>query len=173
MTETPGRPDEPSAEETTAPTAASTSEPTTEETPKTTEPTGETTAEQTEPTAETTAEQTEPIPAQTSEPTTEETAHVTQSGSRLQWFDRPNRLNRIAALVAIIAGAVVVVGGIFGTGVMVGAHTSAHSGDLERPGHHSEMSAGPRRLPIGQIWIVPGGGDPNGLSGYGAGQWVR
>jgi len=153
MTETPGpgdTPPEPNSNETTEPTPAATSEPTAEPTPTATgEPT------------------TEPMTAATSEPTVEMpgTAPTTaESRARRRW--PKNRLNRIAASVAIVAGAFAVVAVIFTSGVVVGAHADGVGEHHDRWSNHSEMSAGSEHSPTGQIWIIPGGETARGHDGY-------
>jgi hypothetical protein len=80
----------------------------------------------------------------------------------------PNRLNRVAALVAIVAGAVFVTAVIFGTGVLVGAHSGGHREAFERSSHESAMFEPDRGgSPIGQIWLVPEGAGPNGHGEHG------
>jgi hypothetical protein len=71
----------------------------------------------------------------------------------------PNRLNRVAALVAIVAGSVFVAAVIFGTGVLVGAHSGGHREAFERSGHESSESATVESkrggLPAGEICWSP------------------
>jgi hypothetical protein len=170
MTETPGRPNEPTPEEPNEPTPKQTTDPATEPTAvEPTEPATEPTAVEppgstAEPTAEATSGQEPPA----AEPIAEERPRATRPRSRWQWLDRSNRLNRVAALVAIVAGAVFVVAGAFGAGVMVGADSGEHHGGFQRSGHHSEMSADHGQVPIGRILIVPGGGGTQGPGGDGA-----
>jgi hypothetical protein len=147
MTDTPERSGEPS-ESTTEPPQAST-EPRTEPT----EVTNETPAE--------------PAPASTigTQPPS------ATPPKRFQWLSSPNRLNRVAALVAIVAGSVFVAAVIFGTGVLVGAHSGGHREAFERSGHERSESAMVESkrggLPAGEIWLVPGGGGPSGHSHHG------
>ena len=152
MTETPGpsdTPPEPNSNETTEPTPAATSEATAEPTPTATgEPT------------------TEPTPAATSTPTAEVTGTAPPtSESRARWRWPENRRNRIAASVAIAAGAVAVVAAIFTGGVAVGAHAGG-DGEHARWGHHSEMSADREHTPAGQVVIIPGGETARGYDAY-------
>jgi len=136
MTDTPERPGEPS-ESTTEPTHAS-SEPPTEPTEVTNEPPAE--------------------PAPGSIIGTQPPA--AKPPKRFQWLSSPNRINRVAALVAIVAGSVFVAVVIFGTGVLVGAHSGGHQEAFERSGHERSESAmveSPRGgAPAGEIWLVPG-----------------
>jgi hypothetical protein len=157
MTETPGRPSNPTPEprsnettDTTEATPTATSEPTTEPTPTATgEPT------------------TEPMTAATSAPTAEMTGTApTTAESRAGRRWPKNRPNRIAASVAIVAGAFAVVAVIFTSGVVVGAHADGEGEHLDRWGNHSEMSAGREHTPTGQIWIIPGGETARGHDGY-------
>ncbi|HZA12264.1 hypothetical protein [Mycobacterium sp.] len=143
MTETPGRPSdpppEPNSDETTEPTPAATGEAATEPTP-----------------AATREAITEPTPAATSAPTAEMTGtapRTADSSARWRWLKNPNR---IAASVAIIAGAVAVVAAVFTSGFVVGAHAGGEHHDRWR--QHSEMSAGREHTPPGKIWIIPGRG---------------
>jgi hypothetical protein len=142
-------PPEPNSNETTEPTPAATSEPTAEPTPTATgEPT------------------TQPTPAATSTPTAEVsgTAPPT-SESRARWRWPGNRRNRLAASVAIAAGAVAVVAAIFTGGVAVGAHAGG-DGEHARWGHHSEMSADREHAPTGQVLIIPVGETARGHDVY-------
>jgi hypothetical protein len=147
MTDTPERPGDPS-ESTTEPPQAS-SEPRTEPTEVTNEPPAE------------------PAPASTigTQPPS------AKPPKRLQWLSSPNRLNRVAALVAIVAGSVFVAAVIFGTGVLVGAHSGGYREAFERSGHERSESAMVESkrsgLPAGEIWLVPGGGGPSGNSHHG------
>src|ERR1700736_5171563 len=152
MTETPGpsdTPPEPNSNETTEPTPAATSEPTAEPRPTATgEP------------------PTEPMPAATSTPTAEVTGTAPPaSESRARWRWPENRRNRIAASVAISAGAVAVVAAIFTGGVAVGAHAGG-DGENARWGGHSEMSADREQTPMGQVLIIPGGATASGHDAY-------
>jgi len=152
MTETPGPSDTPpeaNSNETTEPTPAATSEPTAESTPTATgEPA------------------TEPTPAATSTPTADVTGTAPpNSASRAAWRWPENRRNRIAALVAIAAGAVAVVAAIFTGGVAVGAHAGG-DGEHAPWGHHSEMSADREHTPTGQVLIIPGGETARGHDVY-------
>jgi hypothetical protein len=154
MTETPGRPSDPTPEprsdETTEPTPAATGEPTTEPTP--TVP-GEPTIE--------------PTPAATSAPTAEVSGTAPGTAKpRARWRWPENRRNRIAASVAIVAGAVAVVAAIFTSGVVVGAHAGGDAEHHDRWGDHWEMSADREHAPTSQIWIIPGGNTPRGHDGY-------
>jgi hypothetical protein len=83
----------------------------------------------------------------------------------------PNRLNRVAALVAIVAGSVFVAAVIFGTGVLVGTHSGGHREAFERSLHERPESAMVESdrdgAPAGEIWLVPGGGGPSGHSHHG------
>ncbi|MCW2686390.1 MAG: hypothetical protein JWR37_1280 [Mycobacterium sp.] len=79
-------------------------------------------------------------------------------------------MNRIAAMVAIVAGAVFVVAGIFGAGVIAGAHSAGDRGGFERANHESTNFASQRgSAPVGQIWVFPGGGaaSPDGYDSPG------
>jgi hypothetical protein len=100
---------------------------------------------------------TDPTPAATSTPTAEVTGTAPPtSESRAGWRWPENRRNRIAASVAIAAGAVAVVAAIFTGGVAAGAHGGG-DGELAWWGHHSEMSADREHTPTGQVLIIPGG----------------
>lgn len=68
---------------------------------------------------------------------------------------KPSRLNLAAAWVGIVAGAVVIVAVIFGTGVMVGKHSG---GGRDGGGRHHEMMF-ERGGPFAQF-DRPGGGGP-------------
>jgi hypothetical protein len=161
MTETPGGPSnptpEPKSNETTEATPTATSESTSEPTSEpTTEPTPTATGEPT----------TEPTTAATSAPAAEVTGTVSRTGeSRARWRWPANPRNRIAALVAIVAGAVAVVAAIFTTGIVVGAHAGADGEHHDGWGHHSEISADREHSATG-IWIIPGGETARGHDGY-------
>ena len=151
MTETPGpsdTPPEPNSNE-AAQTPAATSEPTAGPTPTATaEPT------------------TEPTPAATSTPPAEVTGTApptSESRAKRRWPQ--NRRNRIAASVAVAAGAVAVVAAIFTGGVAVGAHAGG-DGENARWGGHSEMSADREQTPMGQVLIIPGGATASGHDAY-------
>jgi hypothetical protein len=109
MTDRPERPGEPS-ESTTEPPQAST-EPRTEPTEVTNEPPAE------------------PAPASTigTQPPS------ATPPKRFQWLSSPNRLNRVAALVAIVAGSVFVAAVIFGTGVLRGRTRAGTGKPLSAP----------------------------------------
>jgi hypothetical protein len=162
MTDTPERPGE-SSEPTTEPTQAA-SEPPTEPTAAPNEPTPASSAAPNEPTPASTAAPNEPTPAST----TQEQSRRARPPSRWEWLSGPKRLNRVGALVAIVAGAVFVTAAIFGTGVLVGAHSGGHREAFERSPHQSAMFE-PHRggSPIGQIWLVPEGAGPNGHGEHG------
>lgn len=152
MTETPGpsdTPPEPNSNEATEPTPAATSEPTPGPTPTATgEPA------------------TEPTPATTSTPPAEVTGTAPPtSESRAKWRWPQNRRNRIAASVAVAAGAVAVVAAIFTGGVAVGTHAGG-DGENARRGDHSEMSADREHTPMGQVLIIPGGATASGHDAY-------
>jgi hypothetical protein len=146
MTDTPERPGEPSESTTELPQASS--EPRTEPTEVTNEP-----------------------PTESAPASTIRKQPPAKPPKRFQWLSSPNRLNRVAALVAIVAGSVFVAAVIFGTGVLVGAHSGGDGEAFERSGHERSESAmveSPRGdAPAGEIWLVPSGGGPSGPSQHG------
>ena len=109
----------------------------------------------------------EPTPTVTRAPTaemTESASHTAESRSRRRWPETTR--NRIAVSVAIAAGAVVVVGAIFTSGVAVGAHTGGDSDSHVQWGRQSAASASGELTPIDEILIIPRGenaGAPNGF----------
>jgi hypothetical protein len=119
----------------------------------------------------------DPAPEQNSDATTEQTpvatsipaAEATETPSpgtgkpRLKWRWPENTRNRIAASVAIAAGAVAVVAAIFMGGVAVGAH--AGGGANHDRLDHSEVSAQREDTPTDQIWIIPTGAAATGHGG--------
>ena len=85
---------------------------------------------------------------------------------------KPHRLNVVAAWVGIVAGAVVIVAVIFGTGFMLGAHSGNHRGGGGGGGgfdrHHGnveEHRGGPPMWGPGPGG--PGFGGPGGQGGPG------
>ncbi|TPG29496.1 hypothetical protein [Mycolicibacterium hodleri] len=89
---------------------------------------------------------------------------------------KPSRLNQVAALVGIAAGAVVIVAVIFGTGFMLGAHSGKHAGGgyghdrggaMEHRDGPPMWGPGPMMRP-GPAFVFPG---PNFQGGPGGGQF--
>jgi hypothetical protein len=90
---------------------------------------------------------------------------------------RPSRLNVVAAWVGIVAGVVFIVSIIFGTGFILGAHSSGghHRGDFGDRSGRMEIHQGPPMGPMfrpGPGFIFPGGpgGFPGGPGGFPGGQ---
>ena len=119
---------------------------------------------QPEPKPDETAEPVRESPAASDTPAAEAAPSTTQQRNRWRWPQ--NRTNRIAASVAILAGAVAVVAAIFTSGVVVGAHTGEFGKHQHRWGQQSEMSADREHAPTGQILIIPGGAVAGGHDGY-------
>jgi hypothetical protein len=99
---------------------------------------------------------TEPTPVATSVPVAEDTGTAPDAGKpRVRWRWPEKTRNRIAASVAIAAGAVAVVAAIFMSGVVVGAHSYGDNHNRLGP----QISAQREGTPAEQIWIIPGGSD--------------
>lgn len=82
---------------------------------------------------------------------------------------KPRRLNVVAAWVGIVAGAVVIVAVIFGTGFMLGTHSGKHhggGGGFDRHhGYSDERRGGPPMWRPGPSFGGPGFGGPGGPDG--------
>ena len=106
-------------------------------------------------------ETTEPIPdveaAGPASPTAE---------SRSRWRWPAKTRNRIAASVAVAAGAAAIVAAIFTGGVAAGAHTAGLGEGHHQSGHYSAAAAQREGAPAQQIWIIPEGPGATGHDGF-------
>lgn len=76
--------------------------------------------------------------------------------------DRPNTVNRIAAVVGIVAGVVVIVAVIFFSGFVLGVHSGSfgrdhHGGEFGMMNQYGGQPMGPGGQPMGPGQMGPGG----------------
>ncbi len=85
--------------------------------------------------------------------------------------DRPNRLNRIAALVGIVAGVVFIIAAIFFSGFAIGKHSGGYFGRDHRGDEFGMYRDGGPRMGPGQTgpggMMSPGQTGPGGMMGPG------
>ena len=112
-------------------------------------------------------ETTETIPDVTHAPDVEATGAASPTAeSRSRWRWPAKTRNRIAASVAVAAGAAAIVAAVFTGGLAVGAHTAGHGEGHHQWGYYSAASAQREGAPVEQIWIVPGGPGATGHDGF-------
>lgn len=83
------------------------------------------------------------------------------------YVQESNRLNKAAAWVGVVAGSVIIVAVIFGTGFFVGKEVGEGSGGHDR-GHHTMMRPAMPMFPMapnGQVERGPGSPGPFGPGG--------
>jgi hypothetical protein len=112
-------------------------------------------------------ETTEPIPDVTPAPDIEAAGPASPTAeSRSRWRWPAKTRNRIAASVAVAAGAAAIGAAVFTGGLAVGAHTAGHGEGHHQWGHYSAAAAQREGAPVEQIWIVPGGPGATGHDGF-------
>jgi len=112
-------------------------------------------------------ETTETIPDVTHAPDVEATGAASPTAeSRSRWRWPAKTRNRIAASVAVAAGAAAIVAAIFTGGVAAGAHTAGLGEGHHQSGHYSAAAAQREGAPAQQIWIIPEGPGATGHDGF-------
>ena len=112
-------------------------------------------------------ETTEPIPDVTPAPDVEASGPASPTAeSRSRWRWPAKTRNRIAASVAVAAGAAAIVAAIFTGGVAAGAHTAGLGEGHHQSGHYSAAAAQREGAPAQQIWIIPEGPGATGHDGF-------
>jgi hypothetical protein len=82
--------------------------------------------------------------------------------------DRPNKLNRIAAVVGIVAGVVFIVAAIFFSGFVLGVHSGGSFGRDHHGGEFGMMNRyGGQPMGPGQLMGPGGMMEPGGMVGPG------